>query len=152
MNESEIKFFLRSHPITGGYFRGVYARDELPHKLLPSSIYIVNYSLRKEIGTHWILIFITVNSVPLYIDTSGLPPLLPEFISALKDFPLYIYNKYQIQGAMSRSCGLYCILLAVYLSRGKTLYEARSVFSTDVKGNENTLAAFFLKEFAFLRI
>jgi hypothetical protein len=151
MDESQIKYFLKSHPLTCDYFRGVFARDELPERLEPASIYVVNYSLRREIGTHWILIFITVNSVPLYVDTSGLPAVFPEFTKCLDQFPFYIYSKHPIQGGSSRSCAVYCILLAVYLSRGKTLQEARSVFSADVRGNEDILATFFLKEFAFLR-
>src|SRR6266478_6933865 len=101
MNESEIKFLLKSHSVTRDYFRGVYARNEIPDLLEPNSIYIINWSTRQQIGTHWILLFITRNSVPIYIDTSGLPAFLPEFRRALAKFPLYIYNKVKIQGNRS---------------------------------------------------
>jgi hypothetical protein len=150
MDEAQIEFYLRSHPHTRASFRGVFARDELPAKLEPSSIYIVNYSLRKSKGTHWILLFMTPNSVPLYFDTAGLPPFFPEFTRLLNKYPLFIYSKHQIQSSDSMSCGRFVILMAVYLSRGRSLYESRSIFSSKLQDNESVLAGKFLKEFAFL--
>jgi hypothetical protein len=150
MDGSRIAFYLRSHPHTKKYFRGIFARNELPEELEPASIYIINYSLRREKGTHWILLFLTANGVPVYVDTSGLPPFFEEFKKVLQKYPIFIYSKEQIQGGDSKSCALFVILLALYLSRGRNLFECRSIFSTNWQHNENILAGKFLKEFGYL--
>jgi hypothetical protein len=150
MNEHQIANLLKSHPHTSPYFKGVFARDELPKRTEPGSIYIVNHSVRNEVGTHWILLFITNAGVPLYFDTAGLPAIFPEYLAVLEPYPFYVYNAQKIQSERSRSCGLYCVIISLYLSRGLTLYEARDKFTDDLGGNEERLAAFVLKEFNYL--
>jgi hypothetical protein len=150
MNESEITNMLISHPHTAPYFRGVFARDELPTYVTPGSLYIINHSHRRKMGTHWVLIFITNTKVPIYFDTSGLPAIFPEYRTVLDKYPFYIYNTKKIQSDQSRSCGLYCVLIALYLSRGLTLYEARNKFTSDLNGNEKRLVTYILKEFGYV--
>jgi hypothetical protein len=68
----------------------------------------------------------------------------------LGSYPFYIYNAQKIQSEESTSCGLYCVLISLYLSRGLTLSEARAKFTSDLGGNEARLLTFVLKEFAHL--
>lgn len=143
MNESQIELMLRSHPHTARHFKGVYARDEFPAApLVPGGIYVCNLSRRNEVGTHWVLIYISPENVILYFDPEGQPAFLPEFLSVFNKYAYYVYNSVRIQSVRSRACGLFCVYFAIQLVRGHSIVAARAIFEhhTEYQRNERILA------------
>ena len=151
MNELHIASILGKNKFTQDWFRGTYARDEVADvKIQPRSIYVFNFSVRSEKGTHWSCLVLTLNGFPIYFDPGGEPPPLyfEEFHSLFDKFPLCVYSALKIQHDSSKSCGLYCCLVAARLARGLTLLEARAPFGgTNLLKNELILEGEFRKEF-----
>ena len=151
MDEHTLKRCLSKHPHTQRYFRGVFAKDEIHPPLLPNSIYIVNHSVRKMGGNHWICIWVTPECLVCYIDPIGAPPpVCKEFERLLEREPLYIFSQKRVQHPLSISCGKFCLLFALYLARGKSVVEARQVFGENLAQNERIVEQKFHKEFGWI--
>ena len=104
-------------------FRGVFSADTIPVLQLlqyDTSSIVCNLSKVGERGSHFVTIICQPNRV-LYIDSLGLPSLVPAINSFLLKFKKPIFcNSRQIQDAASKFCGFYCILFVLYFNRPAT--------------------------------
>ena len=50
-------------------FNGVYSRDNLPNKIKDGA-YVINLDEYSDIGTHWVALWVNINSVT-YFDSFG---------------------------------------------------------------------------------
>jgi len=109
MNTAELRKYLGQLPVTHS---GVYASDQLPTYITPSTAIVVNTVPHTESGEHWVAIYLDLHSnVIEYFDSYGRAPYVPEFVQFLRRNSRYkyIYNKYNLQGYDTSVCGLYCL-------------------------------------------
>ena len=113
-------------------FRGVFSSDNLP-KYLPfgqSHTLICNHSPAQHPGTHWVAMFISNFGELTYFDSFGRPPLNDDIKNFVCNNSLtLIYNKVPLQGAMTRTCGLYCLYFIIKCCEGLDLPRILSVFN-----------------------
>ena len=105
------------------HFQGVFSANNLPKNLkkVDTFFLVCNFSKVGEKGSH----FITIISLPdaaLYIDSLGLPCIVPDICSFLKQLkkPIF-YNDKQIQASESKFCGFYCILFVLFFQQNSEL-------------------------------
>jgi hypothetical protein len=146
MNEIHINYLLKTNKYTKDYFKGTYAVDELKIVELNSN-YIVNLDTRQTNGSHWILLSRGKDDEVFYFCTSGTPPFELHLIKLLKQYPIVKFSPENIQSISSRSCGLYCVLITYFISRGISLREAINVFTDDHICNEIILREEIKKHF-----
>ena len=65
--------------------------------------------------------FFPKSSSAYYFDAYGILPLVPDIEAFLhRNCTVWDYNKRQLQGLTSNTCGKYCCLFALYMDRGFT--------------------------------
>ena len=124
---------LRSDFKTRNIFGGVLPVDRLPLYRLRRKprVYIVNTDDSRGPGEHWVLVYISAQMRGVYFDSYGLDVLdrrITEFLT--KNCSSYIYNSRHLQGAMSQTCGQFCVYVARRLARGHSLRRILSNFRT----------------------
>jgi hypothetical protein len=135
MNEIQINYLLKTNKYTKDTFRGTFAADELK-KINLNCTYIVNLDTRRTNGSHWILLSRNHEGNILYFCTSGTPPFELNLLNLLEPYPIIYFSPDNIQSLASSSCGLYCVLIAYFISRHATLREAINVFTDDYFCND----------------
>ena len=86
-------------------FNGVYSRDNLP-KITKKGAYVINLDKYKNMGTHWIALFVKTNEI-IYFDSFGIehiPKEINKFIGNKK----IKANIFRIQAYDSNMCGYFC--------------------------------------------
>ena len=150
MNELELKQCLETHPLTKSYFRGVYARDELPKKgLVPNSLVVVNTDKRQSPGEHWVLCFWKEkDDLPLYFDSYGVAVFHKEIEAFItRNSKQFYFNGEQLQSETSSVCGHYVTYFASQLCSGYDLVNIRKRFSSCHSLNDKLILTLFRKEF-----
>ncbi len=125
MNTSQIQRILRCHPRTSGIFLGVFASDQLPsYSINPPCALVCNTDPSDKPGEHWIAIYINSSGCGEYFDSYGQEPSIVTIRSFLnRNTMSYRTNIKTIQGAMSSSCGQYCVYYLLYRCCGKSLEQ-----------------------------
>ena len=122
---------LLADPFTRRIFRAVLPRDKLPTHCSTSKthLFVVNTDHSRGKGEHWICIYLQPNGVAEYFDSYGMPPQYPEIINFLKrNSHRFIYNKRILQGALSQSCGYFCLYYCHKKARGFSLQSILNNF------------------------
>lgn len=95
-----------THSYNIPFFRGVFMRDELPHKPLPIECAVINLDTSKNSGTHWVA-YVKLYDYIEYFDSYGnlKPP---------KEFIKYVglninYNYDNLQKRHLYNCGHLCL-------------------------------------------
>lgn len=142
MNNFQISFALKNHPLTRKVFKGVFPADFLPNSVLAkNTCVIVNSAPSSSRGLHWLCIYIGEDGVSFF-DPLGQPPDVYAYSIRIflekqaQRFGYYDYNICPIQSATSNVCGLYAILFALYKSRGFSIDEFINLFDIDVMKND----------------
>ena len=95
-------------------FNIVYLRNNLPR--IKDEAYVINLDQYKSIETHWIALYVNVNTV--YFDSFGVGHIP-------KEIKKFIRNKnitaYRIQAYVSIICGYFCIGFFDFMLKGKSL-------------------------------
>ena len=87
---------------------------------------IVNYSISKEEGTHWVAIFSPNHTHVVYLDSYGMVPdamvLRKDDNARLREVlakiaPNVIYQNVQLQSENTYVCGYYCIYFLYWMNR-----------------------------------
>jgi hypothetical protein len=145
----EIEQILNSYNIIKNY-KGCFYKNKLPDDLTDGYYFLnLDNSNSNKGGTHWTLLVISPNTMPIYFDSFGLPA--PELVAnQLKKLPphkKYIFSNEIIQDLDTTTCGWYCIALMKYLERNKhkskdiTLLVQQFIdtFKDDTKKNNQVL-------------
>lgn len=141
-------------------------KDEIPKQIKYNRGYIVNLEDsinddgKNNVGSHWTAFQInkTIKNgkiilEPYYFDSYGVvPPTIIEKIlkrnSHLNKIP---YNKKDIQGLKSESCGWYCLAWLYFINndklKGPNIYESSSTFMDLFKDCSKDDMACFYNEF-----
>lgn len=124
----------------------VYAIDEIPNKIKPNEMGIINYKSRLQGGTHWVAYYNSdKNEDVIYIDSFGTPPpaIIEKFLNtSYKDIQ---YNMAEIQDSKSIMCGYYCLYFLDKLQDGFELSEIISQFNILNRASNEKLIRLFAK-------
>jgi len=145
MNTQEITTMLRRR--CRGTFLGVYARDRLPERL-PNTrplVIVCNTESHDHPGRHWIVLYLGSNSVGEYFDSLNQPPI-QTFANYLKKMSSsWTTNSRQLQSAVSRFCGQYCIFYVLFRNLDCSLNAIESCFTNDTGLNDILVHAIVYK-------
>ncbi len=151
----EIETVLRNLPTTKNIFRGCFVSDKLllARRVLcrdQDNIFIVLIVGEEDyfLG-HFILLYLSADNILTVFDSVAKKyPKINNFLQYLRP-KLIRRNVQKIQGANSCVCGIYCILVAVYLSIGLGLTHIIDWFSkTYLKTNDESVYLWFTKRIA----
>ncbi len=139
--ETELKKLAKKKQIKN--FKGVFAIDDdaLKDTINHNECGIINMSLRKDGGSHWVCYYNNEHSkYIIFCDSFGVIPD-PRIRKHLKTSKKKIlYNTQQFQDIKSSSCGQWCIYVLDKLDEGKELYDIISDYINDnTLINENKL-------------
>ena len=100
-------------------FKGVYSRDNLPQKMKDGS-YIKNLDEYADVGTHWIVLYISKNNNAIHFDSFGVERILKEITKFIGNKNIKT-NIFRIQAYDSIMCGYFCIRFIDSMLAGKSL-------------------------------
>ena len=106
-------------------FKGVYSRDNLLQKIKNGS-YIKNLDEYADVGTHWIVLYISNNNA-IHFDSFGVERILKEITKFIGNKNIKA-NIFRIQAYDSMMCGYFCIRFIDSILAGKTLICHASLF------------------------
>ena len=118
-------------------FLGVFPSDVLLRSVTQTGTVIFNTDPHTEKGSHWLAVhFFPKSASAYYFDSYGILPLVPDIEAFIRrNCTVWDYNKRQLQGLTSNTCGKYCCLFALYMDRGFTarqfVGQLESVASAD---------------------
>ncbi len=116
MFSTTIDKILKADKYSSHFFKGVYARDQLP-SLKDNDCIILNNQNKNHAGEHWLAIFVE-NGFGHFFDSYGNHPSRYNLVDYLNSNTLnWNYNSLRIQGE-SKYCGYYCVLFILFKSRG----------------------------------
>lgn len=122
---------------TGSQFLGVYAADELPERMPPQTMAIVNCCNRYKPGGHWLALFQNSNETLEIFDSFGLNPNVYNLRDKLPLSSVIAYSAKQLQSIDSTVCGQYCLYYCYKKARGSALSDIVSIFSEDYYNNDD---------------
>jgi hypothetical protein len=129
---------------------GVYASDCLPIKVGPSTAFIVNTNPHTKSGTHWIAIYLDRSGRLEYFDSFGQPPTVTDHVRFIRRKCFHYYwNSSVLQSAYSAVCGHYWLTYLYFRTKGYSLQDYISLFTTDVNRNDSVvyeLYRYYLKD------
>ena len=87
--------------------------------------------------------FFPKSSCAYYFDSYGILPLVPDIEAFLhRNCTVWDYNKRQLQGLTSNTCGKYCCLFALYMDRGFTAEQFVGQFDGASSAHREIFRAF----------
>lgn len=142
MDTFEIDACLSSDPFVNAINGGVYAADELPHKISKPSVIVVNTDPSTKAGTHWVALFFDDQGNCEYFNSYGTKPDNRWHESFIKrNCVKWTHNTKCLQALYSDVCGVYCIMYACFKSRNKSLDAFNSLFSECSPDRNDTLVS-----------
>jgi len=143
MLTTELLKALRFHPHTKSVFAGVYARNKIPRiPLRKRVVYVVNTDPAHKPGTHWVVFFLTKNTV-YYFDPYGTPPR--GFHRILQSRKNAQYYGQRLQG-MGRMCGHYCLYFILAMQTNLSM----TIFGSDLNANDRIVKRFVERHFPYI--
>ena len=118
----EIQEYYQNEP----KFHGVFSRDNLPNTI-KNGAYVVNLDEYKDIGTHWVALYVNNKIVP-YFDSFGVEHIQKEIMKFIARKKI-ITNIYRIQAYDSIMCGYFCIGFIDFMFNCKGLTDYTNLFS-----------------------
>ena len=109
-------------------FRGVFMIDELPKRINPVECGIVNLSVHKQLGTHWVL-YAKIHKTRIYFDSfARKPPLeMQKYLKTAEEFrnnsPVIQRNKDIVQREDTKICGQLCLFVLTSLMRERFSFQ-----------------------------
>ncbi len=136
MNNIEIDQLLCSDKYSAPFFMGVFSCDKIPKTVQKPACFVANTSQAGESGMHWVAFFVT-KTLAEFFDSYGQKPQKQEFLEFLQtNAQTWFYNGKKLQGAISTTCGQYCVLYLMHRCRGVDFQSFLHHF-TSIHGNFN---------------
>ena len=145
MNTDDIENILCSDIYTRPLFAGCFPSDAIDKlgQVDHPSAYVFNYDPGHEPGTHWVAIYFSQEGKGEYLDSYGIPPLIPGFYTFLeKNTVSWRFNDRTLQGPHSRVCGHYCVFYMLYRCRGRSMDSVVAMFDDDTNDNDDFVYRF----------
>jgi hypothetical protein len=118
LNSIQITEILRKDKCTQNRFIGVFARDELPTRLVYPCCFVLNTHTSDLPGEHWLALHYDVKKICHFYDSYGLHPdyySLTNYITRTSSG--WYFNSSQSQSFNSFICGYYCVLFLMLKCR-----------------------------------
>ena len=132
MNNIILDKICRDSKVSGKYFKGVFAINEIPRRLKPPSCFIVNTDPKGEPGTHWICCYDTINTVNIFDSLGSNVEKNTYFNDYLFTTTRAVYkNECRIQSTKSDICGIYSLVFIYHMSNGGTYGNFLKMFKHD---------------------
>jgi len=150
MNTLQIEHFLSKHLKTKSIFIGVFPSDRLPKTIFKyPALIIANTDTSDQPGTHWIAFYFDSRRSAEFFDSCDQYTQKKEFLKFLKSNAYkFFFNKQQLQGYFSNTCGHYCMMYGLFKSKKKTLNFFLSEFKkNDYFFNDNFIIKMFKNHF-----
>ena len=137
---------------------GVFPDDQLPKKIKPDEMGIVNLQHHNQPGTHWVAYFNSSDDLEVFsYDPLGFPPdeyLEPYLKTAVKSDKKKTPKKlefweYQTQPDTSSLCGFYCLFFLYYIYHGDMFADVISRFENEtlkLQQNEDIVKEFIVQK------
>ena len=131
MTTNDINTILQKDYFTKFNFLGVFPRDEIPAITFYPSCFVINTEPSYKKGEHWLALFFNKSRNCTFFDSYGHDPAYFNMLNYIKRFSSeFTYNKKQIQGILSVTCGHYCVFFILLMNRGYSLSTILSCFSS----------------------
>ena len=118
------------------------SRDNLPNKIKDVA-YVINLDEYSDIGTHWVALWVNINSVT-YFDSFGVEHIPKKMRIFIKTKNVKS-NIFRIQAYDSIMCGYFFIAFIDFMLKAKSLNEYTNLFSlNDFKKNDDTVLNYFM--------
>ena len=122
LNTIQLRKILRTDPRVRRLFSDVYARDQLPARVIYPSCLIVNTHSSKGPGEHWLAVYYDELGVCEFFDSYGRAPTDYRLYSYLKSTSRRVtWNRICLQPMDSNACGYYCFLYLMFKCRNLDL-------------------------------
>lgn len=152
MDEIQIKRLLVKDEFTKNNFAGVYARTHvtLTHNL--PAIYVINLDNYGAPGFHWIAVYVNEKIIYIFDSFGGNflnDSMFASFIQYCRKYNQKIISSpIAIQSPFGSTCGLYCVLFAMIISRGYSFSDFIKIFQhNDPKVNDQAIITYFEKHY-----
>ena len=131
MMTHQINDILRKDPVSKLNFIGVFPRDQLPEIVVYPVSFVLNTDPSYREGEHWLGFYFDKRKKCYFFDSFGNEPVyfgldqyIKKYSSSSSEF-----NKNQIQGFLSNTCGHYTIFFILFIIRGFSFEEIVSCFN-----------------------
>ena len=132
----EIQNYYKNEP----RYNGVYSKDNLSK--IKNGAYAINLDEYKDIGTHWIALYVKNNEV-IYFDSFGVE-YIPRGVKKAIGSKDIKTNIFRIQDYNSIMSGYFCIEFIDFMFAGKNLIDfTNSVSPYDFKKNDRIILNYF---------
>jgi hypothetical protein len=130
------------------YFKGVYAANTIPKKLLVHNLAIVNCCNQNLPGQHWVAICQTSQDTLEFFDSFGQTPSMYNLQAKLPTSQYIVLNPMTLQNIGSEVCGHYCLYYCYYKARGYSMDQLLNQnFSNDTLNNDSRVLSIVNKVF-----
>lgn len=136
METERLRQIVRYDARTNYQFLDVYAADELPTRMPPQTLAIVNCCNRNYPGEHWLALYKCEEDTLEIFDSFGLNPDVYNLVGKLPESSVITYSTKQLQSINSLMCGQYCLYYCYFKARGYALDDIISGFSKDYYNND----------------
>ena len=141
MDNLQLKSLLNKYITT---YKGSYFKDNIPSNLGGSFAIILNLSLTKQPGTHWVSI-VRHSDVLYYFDSLGNDPMFDKYLSTFLSHQnvRFFFNLEQLQSSNSTVCGVYCAIFLALVKDLNSYKDFLSLFSNDLNRNDANICKLF---------
>jgi hypothetical protein len=130
MTTEQIKEILRSDSYSKLNFLGVFPRDHLPVITVYPVSFVLNTDPSYKEGEHWLGIYFDRKRKCYFFDSFGYEPTYFGLDFYMQKYASVIeFNKEQVQGFFSNTCGHYTVFFILLITRGFTFEEIISCFN-----------------------
>ena len=139
LNSTQLLHMLKWDTYTRKDFLGIFAFDEIPHKIPYPSHFIINTDVASRPGEHWLAIHYDQKGHATFFDSYGNKPSffrLEAFLN--RSATSWEYNSIQLQDSFSSLCGYYCVLFLLEKCRHVTLINFQNLFKDPIY-NDNMI-------------
>ena len=110
---------------------------------MPDGAYVINLDEYRDIGTHWIALYVNDKSVT-YFDSFGVEHI-PKEVKKLINNKTIIANIFRLQSYDSVMCRYFCFGFIDFMLKGNNLTDFNNLFSpNDFKENNDIILNYFL--------
>jgi len=141
MNTEQIERLIRRHVRD---FDGVFSIDRLPSN---PRLLVCNTDPSHRPGEHWVAMYVDGKGCHgEYFDSFGRPPpaTLRRYLD--KHCMYWNFNDKQLQSAVSRFCGHYCVFYCILRSRDIDMSRIVSSFTSDTGFNDVLVHGFICRQ------